>query len=79
MKVLLVIEDREVRESLGRALRSEDYAVTFASSSVEALDRLGSGAFDLTVLDLDMPAFNGWDTFKRIRTGSPDKIGRAHV
>jgi two-component system response regulator MprA len=70
-KVLLVEDDRGVRESLGRALQTEDYDVTAASSGPEALGRLREQSFHLALLDLDLPVVTGWGTFDQMRAAHP--------
>ncbi|MGA2748031.1 MAG: response regulator [Verrucomicrobiota bacterium] len=69
--VLLVDDDRGVRESLGGALRSVGYAVTLASSGKEALELLHDTDFGLALFDLDAPAGNGWETFEQARKARP--------
>ncbi len=70
-KVLLVDDDRSVRESLALALESENFRVVTASNGQEALDKYFEGYVDLVLLDLNMPVKNGWDTFERLTSLNP--------
>jgi two-component system, cell cycle sensor histidine kinase and response regulator CckA len=60
-QILLVEDDRAIREVLGGILEEEGYAVTTADNGRQALERLQTGpAPDLIVLDLRMPIMDGW-------------------
>jgi two-component system response regulator MprA len=69
MKILVVDDERAVRDSLRRALTLEGYDVELASDGQEALDRIAhpSGEPDAVVLDLLMPRLNGLDVCRRLR------------
>lgn len=69
--ILLVDDDPAVRESLARALESEDYNVTMAGNGVEALRKLEERGIDLVLLDLTLPVTSGWDVFVRMTAISP--------
>jgi two-component system response regulator MprA len=69
MKILVVDDERAVRESLRRALSLEGYVVDLAADGQEALDRLEDHADvpDAVVLDVLMPRLNGLDVCRRLR------------
>jgi two-component system response regulator MprA len=69
--VLVVDDDTSVRESLGRALRSENYDVALAGDGQEALRSFNEGYVDLVLLDLNIPLKGGWDVFERISALNP--------
>jgi adenylate cyclase len=61
-RVLIVEDDRHVRESLSDALSEEGYVAATASNGMEALDYLHAHEPpDVIVLDLMMPVMNGWE------------------
>ena len=70
-KVLLVDDDHAVRQSLGRALRSEGYTVIEAVNGQHALAILAETPVDLVLLDLNMPVVNGWDALDQIKEINP--------
>jgi CheY-like chemotaxis protein len=70
-KVLLVDDDYSVRESLGRALLSEDYEVICASNGQEALERFCDDQIDVVLLDVNMPVINGWDALDQMKEINP--------
>jgi len=68
--LLVVDDDRRIRDLLSRYLHSEGYRVTTADTAAEARAKLGGLSFDLLILDVMMPGENGFDLAQAIRTGS---------
>jgi two-component system response regulator MprA len=66
--VLFVDDDRALRDAVSRALRFEGYEVAVAAEGREALHLLASRPVDLVVLDVSMPAMNGLEVCRRIRS-----------
>jgi two-component system response regulator MprA len=73
MKILVIDDERPVRESLRRALVLEGYEVELASDGEEALARLGTEApVDAAILDVLMPGIDGLEVCRRLRSsGNP--------
>jgi two-component system, OmpR family, response regulator MprA len=72
MKILVVDDERAVRESLRRALELEGYDVDLAEHGEEALERLGGAAdadaeTDAVILDVLMPGIDGLEVCRRLR------------
>ena len=68
MKVLVVDDERAVRESLRRALELEGYDVGLASDGSEALEKLESESQpDAVILDVLMPGTDGLEVSRTIR------------
>jgi two-component system response regulator MprA len=68
MKILVVDDERAVRESLRRALELQGYQVELASDGAEALERLnGNGQPDAVVLDILMPGIDGLEVCRQLR------------
>jgi len=72
MRILVVDDDRAVRESLERALRLEGYDVELAAGGREALERAAQSSPDAIVLDVMMPQVDGLEVCRRLR-GAADK------
>jgi two-component system, OmpR family, response regulator MprA len=72
MKILVVDDERAVRESLRRALELEGYEIELAADGNEALYRLeSSDEPELMILDVLMPGVDGLEVCRRLRaTGS---------
>jgi two-component system response regulator MprA len=58
-RVLVVDDDRAIRESLARALELEGYDVVTVVDGVEALTRTRSDTFDALVVDVMLPGVDG--------------------
>jgi two-component system, OmpR family, response regulator MprA len=70
MKILVVDDERAVRESLQRALELEGYRVELAGDGEEALERLASASPpDAAILDVLMPGIDGLELCRRLRAG----------
>jgi two-component system response regulator MprA len=70
VKILVVDDERAVRESLRRALELEGYEIELAADGQEALQRLeagGEGQSDAVILDVLMPVIDGLEVCRRIR------------
>ncbi|MYW89722.1 response regulator transcription factor [Amycolatopsis rubida] len=68
MRLLVVDDDADVRESLQRGLEFEGYEVAAAESGAAALAAVsGTGKPDLVILDVMMPEVDGLETCRRIR------------
>ena len=67
IRLLVVDDDPDVRDSLERALRHAGYAVTTAVHGADALDSLARSPVDLIVLDVLMPMVDGFDACRRLR------------
>ena len=68
--LLLVDDDRRIRDLLSRFLSGEGYRVTTASSATDARAKLLGLHFDLLILDVMMPGETGFDLARFIRTSS---------
>jgi CheY-like chemotaxis protein len=66
-RLLVVDDDPDVRDSLGRALRCAGYAVTTAVHGADALDALARRPVDLIVIDVLMPIVDGLDACRMLR------------
>ena len=65
-QVLLVEDDRSVRDSLERALQSEDYAVVATPDSTQARQVLQNQHIDLVLMDVDSAQADDWDGAQEI-------------
>ena len=68
--LLLVDDDRRIRDLLSRFLCGEGYRVTTALSASDARAKLLGLHFDLLILDVMMPGETGFDLARFIRTSS---------
>src|SRR5258708_4499768 len=68
--LLVVDDDRRIRDLLSRFLNREGYRVTTADTAADARAKLEGLRFDLLILDVMMPGETGFDLAKSIRTTS---------
>jgi two-component system phosphate regulon response regulator OmpR len=68
--VLVVDDDRRLRDLLARFLVEHGYRVTTASSAAEARAKAENFVFDALVLDVMMPGESGFDYARSIRAHS---------
>jgi two-component system response regulator MprA len=68
MRILVVDDERAVRESIDRALRLEGYEVIQAADGAEALGSVAGQAPDAMVLDLMMPRVDGLEVCRQLRS-----------
>jgi two-component system response regulator MprA len=68
-RILVVDDERALRESLRRALALEGYEVELATDGEDALHRLTAGAVapDAILLDVLMPGLDGLEVARRLR------------
>jgi CheY-like chemotaxis protein len=59
-QILVVDDDRTMRETLGEVLTDEGYHVETAADGHEALERLRHWSADLVILDLMMPVMDAF-------------------
>jgi two-component system phosphate regulon response regulator OmpR len=68
--LLLVDDDRRIRDLLSRFLGNEGYRVTTAKSADDARAKLNGLHFDLLILDVMMPGETGFDLARSLRKSS---------
>ena len=71
-RVLVVDDDKAVRESLRRSLEFNGYAVSLAADGAEALAGIAGHAPDVVVMDVMMPRLDGIETTKSLRKAGND-------
>ncbi len=72
MRILVVDDDRAVRESLRRSLQFNGYTVDLATDGQHALDAVVAQRPDAMVLDVMMPRLDGLEVCRRLRSTGDD-------
>jgi two-component system response regulator PilR (NtrC family) len=74
-KVLVVDDERSMRELLSIVLRREGYAITLAENGRAAIEQLERGRFDLLISDIKMPDMSGVDVLRAAKRIDQDILG----
>ena len=72
MRILVVDDDRAVRESIRRSLQFNGYQVDMAGDGQQALDAVSQERPDAMVLDVMMPRLDGLEVCRRLRGTGDD-------
>ncbi len=68
--ILIVDDDREIRDLLSRFLKKHELRVDTAANGREMTQLMGEGRYDLIVLDLMMPGEDGLTLCRKVRNTS---------
>ena len=71
-RVLVVDDDKAVRESLRRSLEFNGYEVSLAGDGAEALAAIAATSPDVVVMDVMMPRLDGLEATRALRTAGND-------
>ncbi|MEO3811712.1 response regulator transcription factor [Sphaerisporangium sp. B11E5] len=71
-RVLVVDDERNIRDLVGMALRFHGFEVISAARGYEALELAGSSSPDLLVLDVMLPDLDGFELCRRLRARGDD-------
>jgi two-component system response regulator PilR (NtrC family) len=74
-KVLVVDDERSMRELLTIVLRREGYSVTLAENGRAAIEQLERERFDLLISDIKMPDMSGVDVLRAAKRIDQDILG----
>ena len=70
-RILVVDDEKPVRETLAALLRQEGYNVVVAEGGHTAIEAIEVFTFDLVIVDIFMPGMNGLETIQVFRAGAP--------
>jgi len=73
-KILVVDDEKSMRDFLSIVLKKEGYAVTTAEDGETASRLVKQEIFDLVLTDVKMPRMNGLQVLKTVKEASPDTI-----
>ncbi len=73
-RLMVVDDDRDIREALSEVLQVEGYEVIEAANGREALERAHAMRPSLILLDLFMPVMDGLE-FRRVQMSDPELLG----
>jgi two-component system response regulator PilR (NtrC family) len=73
-KILIVDDERSMRDVLSIMLKRAGYGVTVAADGEEAIEQIGKEIFDLVITDLKMPKLGGMEVLKAVKEVSPETV-----
>jgi two-component system response regulator PilR (NtrC family) len=73
-KILVVEDEKSLREVLKMLLEGEHYDVTSAPDGLEGLNYIDKDIFDLVITDMKMPKVDGFKVLKKIKEISPETL-----
>lgn len=74
LHILVVDDERDIRDGSERILARQGYQVTKATNGEEALQRVEETPFAIVLLDLKMPGMDGLEVLRRIRESHPETL-----
>ena len=69
--ILIIDDEKNIREGLGAAFEMEGYEVRLAANGKEGLDLIAKGDIDLIITDLRMDGVSGEEVLRRVTTETP--------
>lgn len=72
MRILIAEDDAPLASFVAKAFLAEGHNCQVAGNGEETLTQWSAGAFDLLILDLNLPVFSGAEVLSRIRARDPD-------
>jgi len=70
VRILLAEDNENLAQLLVRFIESRGFETVVAATGTQAVKQLGSGHFDLLLLDLGLPEINGIEILRKIRTSA---------
>jgi DNA-binding response OmpR family regulator len=67
MRILVVDDNRDILDLIQRVLLTYGYEVVIARDGLEALQQESATQPDIVVLDVNLPALDGWEVCRRIK------------
>jgi DNA-binding NtrC family response regulator len=71
-KVLIVDDEKSIRNTLREILEFQDYEVEEAADGMECVVKIKQNTFDVIILDIKMPKMDGIEALERIQELSPE-------
>ena len=74
MRILVIEDELKTAEYLHQGLTESGYIVDCASTGADGLHLARQQAYDLVILDVNLPEIDGWDVLENIRQTSSTRV-----
>ena len=74
MRILIVEDEPKTADYLHQGLSESGYVVDKAATGVDGLHLVRQHAYDLVVLDVNLPGIDGWGVLEHIRSNSSTRV-----
>jgi two-component system copper resistance phosphate regulon response regulator CusR len=74
MRILIIEDEPKTAEYLHQGLSESGYVVDKAATGVDGLHLARQHAYDLVVLDVNLPDIDGWGVLEHIRSNSSTRV-----
>ena len=74
MRILVIEDEPKTAEYLHQGLTESGYIVDCASTGADGLHLARQQAYDLVLLDVNLPEMHGWDVLENIRRSSSTRV-----
>lgn len=71
-KILVIDDEKSIRESISMILEYENYSVVLAESGIDGLNRFNENKYDAVLLDVRMPGLDGLEVLQLIKERNND-------
>lgn len=72
MRIVIAEDDAPLASFIAKTFMTEGHVVDIAATGQEALQRVADAAYDLLILDLNLPVISGTDVLKKIRANDAE-------
>lgn len=77
--LLLAEDDTVIRQLVGVMLKRANYHLDIAENGLRAIEMWGKGAYDLVLMDVQMPELNGFEATRIIREKERERGGHTPI
>ncbi|CDF81612.1 Transcriptional activator protein CzcR [Pseudomonas knackmussii B13] len=74
MRILVVEDETKTADYLHQGLSESGFVVDRANNGVDGLHLARQGAYDLVILDVNMPQMDGWEVLRQLRQDNDTRV-----
>lgn len=71
-RILVIDDERSIRNTLKDILEYEKYSVELAEDGIKAFDKIKAASFDVVLCDIKMPGMDGIEVLEKLQEVTPD-------